>query len=385
MNAKRKMNLLNIILLIFIIILKYIFIERLIDYYELFNALFWIIYAFIVYKIIGYQKGSTNIKDSISSIVVIFILAFVLISNLSGLYFGFLKNPYSLTPINILRNSYSTVLMVICEELIRYMFARKCELQNKMPLYIYTLLIILLDVVLEYGKGTSMSNEALFILITTTMLPSIARNILGTYLTSHVGVTPTLVLRVFYGIYPYVLPIFPDYGNYIISMLGLLIPFLIYIFTKKVIMDYERTRRTPRIKKIKWYFNIPFIAIILFVMVLVSGLFKYQIIAIGSGSMEPVIKYGDAIIFEHTRKSREKEDYIKEGMVIVFKHDREIITHRVLKITNKNGAYIYETKGDNNDTKDAYTVKEEDVIGIVKYKIRALGFPTLWFKELLSK
>ena len=43
------------------------------------------------------------------------------------------------------------------------------------------------------------------------------------------------------------------------------------------------------------------------------------------------------------------------------------------------------TKGDANNTKDAWVVKENEVIGIVKFRIRWLGMPTVSLNELLNR
>ena len=51
-----------------------------------------------------------------------------------------------------------------------------------------------------------------------------------------------------------------------------------------------------------------------------------------------------------------------------------------------NGKTIsFKTKGDYNNTKDSWTVKQEDVIGIVKFRIRWVGMPTVALNELLNK
>ena len=143
-------------------------------------------------------------------------------------------------------------------------------------------------------------------------------------------------------------------------------------------------RRVAPIRRNLWYINIPIVILLLFIVALVSGLFKYQIMAIGSGSMEPVIYRGDAIVFEKVTTEDEK-NAIEEGTVIVFKHNGVYITHRITKIEMVDGTRVYQTKGDNNEKEDAFKVENDDIVGITKTKIKYIGFPTLWIQDLFNR
>jgi signal peptidase I len=63
----------------------------------------------------------------------------------------------------------------------------------------------------------------------------------------------------------------------------------------------------------------------------------------------------------------------------------KIITHRVLAIIESPDGKIYKTKGDNNPTYDSFDVEEKDGIGVVKYVIKYVGFPTVWFNENIKR
>ena len=76
---------------------------------------------------------------------------------------------------------------------------------------------------------------------------------------------------------------------------------------------------------------------------------------------------------------------IKKGDVLVYNHDNKIIVHRVIKKSNNGETISFKTKGDYNNAKDSWTVKQEDVIGIVKFRIRWVGMPTVALNELLNK
>ena len=92
-----------------------------------------------------------------------------------------------------------------------------------------------------------------------------------------------------------------------------------------------------------------------------------------SGSMKPKIQPGDVVVITN----RNKED-LKKGDIITFNgEDNDIITHRIIDI--QNNSYI--TKGDNNNSIDAFAVPFENVIGKVLFHIPKIGY----IIEFLSK
>ena len=76
---------------------------------------------------------------------------------------------------------------------------------------------------------------------------------------------------------------------------------------------------------------------------------------------------------------------LKKGDILVFNHDNKIIVHRIIKKVNVDGSYSFITKGDHNNARDGWIVKSSDVIGIVEFRIRWIGMPTVALNELLNK
>ena len=69
---------------------------------------------------------------------------------------------------------------------------------------------------------------------------------------------------------------------------------------------------------------------LIFVVALISGVFKYKMIAIGSDSMNPIYYRGDAIIYE-------KDTDIQKGDILVFEYDVELKkSEETLKEKNRN-------------------------------------------------
>lgn len=382
MKINKKILIFEVLLFLYIILLKIFFIDKLGFYKSILSITFPII-TLISYKIFGYQKDKNNNKNSSIQITIIILLFYLLVSFLSGLFFGFTKSQFDISFFGIIGNIYYLIIMIFCEELIRYIIVKKNYKNNGFSIIFITFLFILLDFFLMYNSKNNLTEYQIFLLITTSLLPSVIRNIVSTYLCYYISYVPGLILRLFYSLYIYIFPIYSDVGYYLTSIFGLLIPFIIYFVNAKYII------RTKKIKEYKVkdkhnYYSIIAVILTLLVAALISGFFKYQIIAIGSGSMSPYINYGDAIIFKHLNKDDEIET-LKKGDILVFYHEKKYITHRIVKIYEENGDISFKTKGDNNQDVDNFIVKKKDVIGCVVFRIRYIGNPTLWFNKMFKK
>ena len=94
--------------------------------------------------------------------------------------------------------------------------------------------------------------------------------------------------------------------------------------------------------------------------------------------MSPVYERGDAVIYEKI-----DPDELKIGDIIAFSKERLVITHRIVEIRQSNGTF--KTKGDANNSVDLYEVKPSEVLGKVEFKIRYIGYPTLWINDFFKK
>lgn len=92
-----------------------------------------------------------------------------------------------------------------------------------------------------------------------------------------------------------------------------------------------------------------------------------------SGSMEPSIKTG-SLVFVDTKTPFSQ---IENGDVVAFSLGRDtLVTHRVISRTDS----MLETKGDNNDVSDGFSVSEENYRGETLFPIPYLGFLFLWIQ-----
>ena len=170
-------------------------------------------------------------------------------------------------------------------------------------------------------------------------------------------------------------------GDYLYSAIGILIPFTIYIILSKYIKTNEDIRKqNKKISGINFSFiTIPSVILLLVLIILVSGIWKYQMIAIASNSMVPTFERGDAVIFEKI----DKED-IEEGDIIVFKKGKVLVSHRVINTKEISSKTYYITKGDANKSQDANPVSQDEVLGVIRRVVKYIGYPTVWINELFG-
>lgn len=89
--------------------------------------------------------------------------------------------------------------------------------------------------------------------------------------------------------------------------------------------------------------------------------FGYQLKSVLSGSMEPIFQTG-SIIAVKPLNDEAKAD-LKKGDIITFKDSQEqLITHRITKVISEDSSLTFETKGDNNQTKDLDPVLSQNVV-----------------------
>ena len=344
-----------------------------------------IMLPFLILMIVlnGFEKDNYRYKKDVLLNIIIFLLMYYFITYFLGLFSGFVKSSYSLSFINIIKNTFPVIVLILISELMRYVLFNKTK-RNLPCLIIGCLLFVMVDVntmVHIYDVKTALGITKMICLV---VFPSITKNIFLTYLTMKVGYKNGIIYRLITELSTYLLPIFPDFGEYINVLLKTVLPIAIMARLNNMFNYYSvRKIKDSRYnnRKLVLYSVITFA--LLTIVLLTSGLFTYQALTIGSGSMSPAIEKGDVIVLRSMKNEEARK--IKKGDVLVYNHDNKIIVHRVIKKSNNGETISFKTKGDYNNAKDSWTVKQEDVIGIVKFRIRWIGMPTVALNELLNK
>lgn len=380
----KKLNLfsivLDIVIILFLIISFFFFLPNFRTiYFEILNPCFWLIIFSICFAKIRKEEFKKKYKYDFLQIIVISLIIYFIIFYLLGFITGYTKLPYNHSILGILKNSFSYLIIVFFQEYIRQTLINRSG-NNKVIFFSIVVIFSFVNII-NFSYGYAIKNILdLFKYIYIIVIAELSKSLLLSYVTYKADFIPSFIYALAFQISIYIIPVTPTLNWFLEGSLKLLLPFFVYIACSDY--AYKKQHQSQKRKK-KNLLLLPFILIIIPLISLVSGIFKFQIIAIASNSMLPKYGRGDTVIFE--KIDLEKKKNLKEKDIIVFKKDNQIILHRIEKIeytVSKNKHYI--TKGDNNNIVDNDYIVDEDIIGIYRSSIPIIGYPSVWLKEILS-
>lgn len=382
MRGKKLKNYsLLLLLLAYTLFYRFYLLKHALQYSESITAAFIILMATLGVILLGFQKNKqTRIKKYVTNVTVTIIILFFVISYGIGLVVGFLKNAYSLTFPAIIDNTFAPIVIIICTEILRYVIISSNK-NNKPVMVLATILITIFELNISIRTININDLASTFKITTATILPIISKNIVLSYLACKVGFIPGLVYRLVMDIYVYVMPIVPDLGDYLNSMIGIGLPFLIYLYSSRTLDEYYNGVEREFSKDTFKISDIPVLVFIIVLVCLISGYFPYYIIGVGSESMMPKINKGDAVLVHKIKDP----DELKVGDIIVFKSDNKNYIHRLVKIENIDGKTYYRTKGDANNTNDDIDLTMKNIKGKVNIKVKYIAYPSIYLSEFLNK
>ena len=351
------------------------FISSILNYKNI--VLLLIVIIIMAKYLFGFEKSNNRYNKEIIINLLIVILSCFIIYYLFGLSIGFVKTDI-LTSIYGLTNFIIPFsIALILKEILRYQLLKKSE-RSKFLLILTVILFIMLDVTFTLKNGFVGSKYSKFLFYALTFLPSISRNVTATYIARKISYIPNILWLLVVNLYANIIPIMPNIGNYIGSLLKLLFPVIIFYSVFTFVQNRRMNKPTQNNNEHKL---LGISAVSIFVAIIVyfsSGFFKYYAIAVATGSMVPNISIGDVIIVNQKYNAND----IQVGNIIAVRYENKIIVHRIAKIVKNNDElYIY-TKGDANETLDNYIVNLDMIIGVVKIKIPFVGLPTIWLNDL---
>jgi len=334
----------------------------------------------IAFKFIfGFEKDRHRfIKDIIINILIIYLISFILYYIL-GIFIGFVRTENYLTFNGIKNLIFPYIMMIILKEFLRYQMVTKTE-KSRFLTIVTCFLFILLDISNNANILKISGSYNTFLYLALTLMPIISNNVVCMYIVKKVGYKPNVFWLFVANMYYIFLPIIPNVGLYIESLIKFLFPMIlvynVYSFflkrAKNIPISYER-------KHI--YIDIPILAILVFVLAyFISGYFRYYAIAVATGSMTPNINVGDVVIVDQHTKYQD----LKIGQVIAYKYDNIIVVHRLVDIIVVGDDYYFYTKGDANNAKDNYIIYPDTIVGEVNVRVPYMGLPTVWLNDLFK-
>ncbi len=322
-------------------------------------------------------RNDFKYRQTLKTVMICLLFYFILIY-VGGLFTGFAKTIYSFGFTNLIYNIIPTLIYIVLMEFIRSIYINRSN-NNKIIIVLSCIVFIIYDSFSKFYLYNLSVSDDLYEYIGLVILVSIARNIFLSILCSKSNVINCIIYRIITELYIFVVPIVPNFGPYINSVLEITLPLIIGLI---LMSPSKRILPSPNMTKRGRISSIVVVSILLLIILLNSGLIKYQMFVIGSNSMNPYIYRGDVIIARRTNSKEIKQ--IKKGEILVFRYDKKIVSHRVYKIITRNNKLYFRTKGDNNDQVDDNLAKESDVIGTVSFRIKYIGLPSIWLREALE-
>ncbi len=330
--------------------------------------------SFIFFK---FRKDKTYARIQVTITMLLIGIVQIVLYLLTGFLEGFSKNAISMSFNRFLTVILPIILILVVIELLRYMISVKFEKNNLIRILSITM-FVLFDATL-FGSNVSFNSlDSVLEFFGITFFPSLVSNIIFDDMVVKYGYKPILVYRLLTTLCYYMLPIVPNMYILFRAIARIVIPLIFYF-----ILSYMYDRVTfQEVLKVKPKISISSIIILILVIImagLISCEFRYGILTIGSGSMTGTLNKGDIAFFE---KYNNQE--LEIGDIIIFKRGKRNIVHRITQVGIFNDEYVYKTKGDKNKLEDNGYVYQKDIQGIVHYRIKYIGYPSIWIRNLFD-
>ena len=374
-NIKKSIDIsmisIDIVFLIYTIIM-FILKEKIPSLIYPINASFFMILTFVSIYLLGYKKDKKNrAKIKVTNYLIIITSLYLVTIYLAGNATSFIRRDFKILNIIYL------IIYFITQEIIRYVLYSKCN-KNSIHQYLLTLNFIFLDV-LVLSSFSPVHRLVLPNFLTIIFVSLLKNSILG-YTTYKFGYRPCYVYSFVMTLLPLALPIYPNLGNYLTLVFSIITTAIVFYNISKPIRKADEETVNKYQKSFGFYLERGLLAFVIIIILLVSGIFRFSLTAIASDSMYPALKKGDAVLLEKVDKKN--KDKLKVGDIVAFEEDDTVVTHRILSIEEEEGVEQIITKGDNNYTKDVTKKTKDDIIGIVRFKIPLLGYPSVEISEI---
>lgn len=341
-------------------------------------------FLFFTIALLGFARNKYNDKRQISVALLVFSAlyqAFIFV--LFGLKLGFVKSIYNLGINHLFKIVLPVILIIVSSEILRHQMLSKGR-YSKLVIVFTTILFILIESFINIGMYNLNTPKGIFEFIFFAIFIFVIKNIFLTFMSYHFGYTPNIVYRIITEIPIYYLPIYPNMNDYLQAVINLILPFILLFYFIKYTLAHKRNKITKPDGEIKKFIKRVLSSLLMMTVIsfflLVNGVFKYFFLVVGSGSMEKELYVGDMVLVEKITNY----DTLVEGQVLVFKKENKTIIHRIVDINRENDIISIKTKGDNNNSEDKWIVNDKDIIGIAKWKIPYIGYPTIWLNRLLG-
>jgi signal peptidase len=289
-----------------------------------------------------------------------------------------MKNPLSLSLLNIIVNFIQIILAKFIFESIRFNLIKinKSNIFCILATLAFALFYVNFATILSFT-----SYGAIFKYICRYVIPIIALGSISTYIAKNGSFVSLLIIQLVPSFVSTYIKYQPDLNFFLSGLIAIIFAMTFYLITKYQIDLKNTDLKRSNIKRNNPLTYIPYFIVFGIIVCFVIGLFSYVPVAVMSNSMYPVYQRGDVIIY----KKINNPSNLKVGDIVCYKLNNILVMHRIAKIEKTNCKLLFTTKGDNLDHNDVKKVTERQIVGIIKKIVPKCGYPSVWFYEFLSK
>lgn len=140
--------------------------------------------------------------------------------------------------------------------------------------------------------------------------------------------------------------------------------------------------------------TLKFLGLLLVVYLIIAGAFrflpflnKYDHFVIRTDSMVPVLNVSDIVIIDNSITPEE----IQVGDIVAFRVDitgdtvDDVVVHYIDEVLPFGDELIYKTISEKSGIQDSWTIEEEDIVGIYKYRVENFGKLILFLQSWIGR
>jgi len=307
-----------------------------------------------------------------------------------GFFTAFGKSPYAFTPMATTINIAYFLFPLIASELARASIMKSCP---KKRIFIGISLTAIFFTFISFPLRkfiASTTNVEIVEFIGSSFIPTLAQNLLATYLVLISGPSASIAYLGTLQAFEWLSPILPNPTWPIKALVNTLIPIVGFLAINQTVSPHRlmlfglttRTEAFRKLRKTGKFSTLSWIAIALISLIAIwstTGLLGFTPTVIASGSMQPTLNLGDIVIVVSTPAKS-----IKVGDIIQYQTASGVPTvHRVIDKYTQGGQLWFITKGDANKAPDD-PINERQVIGKVILTIPKLGWISIYLKEFAA-
>ncbi|MCL2038657.1 signal peptidase I [Candidatus Saccharibacteria bacterium] len=330
---------------------------------------------------LGLEPVRWRAKSTYLTVILAACLIWWVVQFLLAFLFGLVRQ----TPIS--QHLLPAALVIVSSEITRTNLITKGA-PSRLAFVLSTLLITLIGarLLLSLAPSSTSAPLALAQFLFTRLTPWLASSLFLSFFARRSGWQPTALYRALTELPFLALPVLTNFGDFLLGVVHLSLPVVCFFLIRALapapappsLLSSPHSQRTLRATFLGLGLTLAALILLLF-----SGLFKYYPLAIATGSMQPHLQIGDFVLVQ--RLAPAEIDQLQTGDILIFSQDDRVIVHRIIAIEHDTtGQPSFTTKGDANQSPDIWPVAPDHVIGLTRFRVPLLGYPTLWLHGQLS-